>query len=93
MENDEKISQLERTILELGSEVFRIKTEMFNLRSHQENFFEVMKGLKSILDEKGLISSDDFEGAVDLGKALALSSSTLDMQVDDEMSKIKKVSH
>lgn len=94
MEHEDKISQLERTILELGSEVFRIKTEMYSLKSNQENFCEVMKGLKNILDEKGLISSEDFDGAVDLGQALAASANTIhDTQYEDEVVKIKKVSH
>ena len=93
MEYDDKVSQLERTILELGSEIFRIKTEVFSLKTNQENFFEVMKGLKMILDEKGVISSDDFDGAVDLGNAVNIQPSSLDLQVEEDIEKIKKTTH
>ena len=44
-DNKDKISQLERAILELGTEIFRMKTEVRTLRDAHEQFIEVMKGL------------------------------------------------
>ncbi|NRA47313.1 MAG: hypothetical protein HRU09_20375 [Oligoflexales bacterium] len=94
MEPEDKINQLERTILELGTEIFRVKTEVSSLKGVNEKFLEVMKGLKSLLDEKGVISSDDFENAVDLGQAVSLvSSPSFDPHIDEELAKIKKTSH
>lgn len=94
MESEEKINQLERTILELGTEIFRVKTEVSSLKGVNEKFLEVMKGLKSLLDEKGVISGDDFDNAVDLGQAVSIvSSPTFEPNIDEELAKIKKTSH
>ena len=59
----DRLQQLERTVLELGTELFRMKTDVNSLRGFNSNFVEIMKGLQHILDEKGLISLEDFEGS------------------------------
>ena len=92
--SEDKLRQLERTILELGTEIFRIKSEMGSLRDFNDHFVEVMKGLKNILDEKGLITADDFENAVALGQALTGGTgNSFDSGFEEEIEKIKKTSH
>lgn len=93
MTTEDRINQLERTLLELGTEVFRVKTELSSIKDTNENFIEVMKGLKALLDEKGVISSDDFENAVDLGQALLLPTTPIESPFEDELERIKKTSH
>lgn len=88
-----KTDQLERTILELGAEIFRIKTELSDMKQHHHNFVSTIKGLKEILDEKGLILGEDFEAAVDLGNALSMDKSLVDTTFDLEIEKLKKTSH
>ena len=91
---ENKVNQLERTILELGTEIFRVKTEVSSLKGVNERFIEVMKGLKSLLDEKGVISCDDFENAVDLGQAVAIASTpSFEHHIDEELARIKKTTH
>lgn len=67
-----RLEQLEHSLLELGTEVFRLKNEMTTLTQYHESFVDIVKGLKAILDEKGLISRDDFDAAIDLGNAINL---------------------
>ncbi len=89
----DRLHQLERTLLELGTELFRIKSDINSLRSFNNNFIEIMKGLQNILDEKGLISADDFEGAIDLGQAISSINQVNDLSFDDQLERIKKSGH
>lgn len=94
MEVRDRISQLERTILELGTEIFRMKTQVSSLKGEQETFIEMMSGLRNILDEKGLITEDDFDNAVALGEAIATTSqSSPEYHFEEELERIKKNSH
>jgi len=65
----ERVKQLETTVLELGTEMFRLKHQVAALVDQNSNFQKAMKGLKSILDEKGIISIEDFELATSMGQA------------------------
>lgn len=86
----DRIEQLERTVLELGTEIYRLRSEVGAAKNSHENFLEIIKGLKLILDEKGLISVEDFENAVELGNAI---SGSYEPILHDEIEKIKKTSH
>lgn len=87
-----RLSQLEQTIMELGTEMFRIKHEVSQMTEFHEKFVRIMKGLRSILDDKGVITTDDFDAAVELGEALATPGRG-ESQVMQEIEKIKKTSH
>jgi len=89
----ERIDQLERTVLELGTELFRVKGDVISLKEYHEKFFDIVDGLKKILDEKGLINMEDFEAAVELGDALSAGQSHFDHSQELEIEKIKKTSH
>lgn len=96
MEVRDKINQLERTILELGTEIFRMKSQLSSLRTDHDNFIEIMGGLKSILDEKGLINEDDFDNAVALGQAISSGhhgSGGVELSFEEELDRLKKNSH
>ena len=87
----DRLEQLERTVLELGTELYRLRSEVGNAKTSHENFLEIIKGLKLILDEKGLIAREDFENAVELGNAIAGGASESGLY--EEIDKIKKTSH
>jgi len=89
----ERVDQLERTVLELGTELFRVKGDVISLKEYHEKFFDIVEGLKKILDEKGLINIEDFEAAVELGDALTLNQPHYDHSGELEIEKIKKTSH
>ena len=61
-----KIHQLENTLMELGTEMFRLKHQISDMQNLQTQFVRTLNGLKGVLDEKGVITSDDFDLAVDL---------------------------
>ena len=65
--DDTKVELLERTVLELGTELFNLKGMVAKTQESHEQFVTIIKGLKQLLDEKGLITRDDFDAAVELG--------------------------
>lgn len=69
-----KLEYLERTILELGSQLYRVKHQMDEMSKANSGYRELFISLKRLLDEKGLISADDFEDAVALDKILNVQS-------------------
>ncbi len=89
----DRLQQLERTVLELGTELFRMKTDVNSLRGFNSNFVEIMKGLQHILDEKGLISLEDFDNAIDLGQAISSINAVNDLSFDEHLERIKKSGH
>jgi hypothetical protein len=67
-----KLEYLERTILELGSQLYRVKHQMDEISKTNSGYRDLFIGLKRLLDDKGLISAEDFEDAVALEKILNL---------------------
>ena len=88
-----KLEGLERTVLELGAEIFRLKTELDDMRGFHKKFVSTFKGLKELFDEKGMIQSEDFEAAIELGNALSIEQSVTDPSFDNRLEKLKKTSH
>ena len=87
----DKMRQLEQALLELGTEIMRLKGEIGDIRSHQDKFLEVINGLKLILDEKGLITTEEFENGIDILNSIT--GTNYDVSVEDEIEKIKKIHH
>ncbi len=63
-----RMDMLERTVLELGTELYNMKGQVLKNREAHVQFVALIKGLKTLLDEKGLITPDDFDSAVELGQ-------------------------
>lgn len=91
--NASKLELLERTVLELGAEIFRVKTELSDMKDFNQKFISTMKGLKELLDEKGMIHGEDFDAAIELGSALNVEKPQVDPSFDVELEKLKKTSH
>lgn len=70
-----KLDYLERTILELGSEIFQVKHRMDEIEKSNTQYKQIFVSLKKLLDEKGIISTEDFEEVIDLDKILNLQTS------------------
>ena len=87
--DQEAQDKLERSVLDLGAELFHLKNEIYALKNAQHTFLEVLHGLKMILDEKGLINIEDFESAVELGQALS-GITALDVSIENEYQRFKK---
>lgn len=60
---NDKIDQLEYTVMELGTEIFRLKTQISEMTNVQESMSKTLTTLKDILDEKGVICEEDFDAA------------------------------
>lgn len=65
-----KLEHLERTILELGAQVYRTKHQTDELMRINAAYIEIFASLKRLLDERGVISADDFDDAVAIDKIL-----------------------
>ena len=72
----QKIESLERAILELGSEVFRVKHRMDEVDKANHGYRQIFVSLKRLLDEQGIVSSEDFEEIVALDAILNLQQSS-----------------
>jgi hypothetical protein len=88
-----KVDMLERAVMELGTELFNLKGSMAKAKESHSQFLATIKGLKQLLDEKGLITGDDFEAAVELGQALEHFNSQAELAHASELEKIKKAGH
>ncbi len=65
-----RIEMLERTVMELGTELFVLKNGHAKHQGSHEQFLSIVKGLKQLFDEKGLITIDDFDAAIELGEVI-----------------------
>ncbi len=88
-----KFEMLERTVLELGTELFHLKGTIVKSQESHTQFLAIIKGLKQLLDEKGVIHAEDFDAAVQLGEALEHFSSQYEYGLHREMEKLKKSGH
>lgn len=86
-----RMDMLERTVLELGTELYNMKGQVQKNQETHVQFVALIKGLKTLLDEKGLITPDDFDAAVELGQ-VAERMSTPD-QGHGDLDKPKKSGH
>ncbi len=85
------LDKLEQTVLDLGVELFRLKSDMAQIKNGHDRFVKVLAGLRAILDEKGIISADDFETAVDLNEIM---NQQRHSQAQEEAGEtVKKASH
>lgn len=66
-----KLDHLERTVLELGTEIYRIRHRMDLIDQDNSHYQQIFLSLRKILDEKGLIALEDFDDAVALDRILA----------------------
>jgi len=67
-----KLEHLERTILELGAHIYRVKHQMEEISKVNNSYRDIFVSLRRLLDERGLISAEDFEDAVALDKIINL---------------------
>lgn len=65
-----RMDMLERTVLELGTELYNMKGTIQKNQETHVKFVALIKGLKQLLDDKGLITPDDFDAAVELGEVI-----------------------
>lgn len=86
-----KIDSLERTVLELGTEIYRVKHRMESVEKENHQLQEILVSLRTLLDDKGVISSDDFDDAVALDRIIAKQAGsptdTFSTSLDSELKK------
>ena len=62
----EKLRLVQRSLLDLGSQVFRLRQKVQDVKDFNEEFVKAMDALKNLLDEKELVSKEEFDATVDL---------------------------
>ncbi len=87
----QRINLLEHSLMELGTEMYKLKSEVKSMTDFNQKLIKIVSGLKAILDEKGLISADDFDSAVELGDAINLTGGAHTTESKDV--KLKKSVH
>ena len=66
----DRVGQLEYTIMELGTELYRLKSEIQQMVNVQTKSLKTLKGLRDVLDERGVISKEDLDIEVDVHNLL-----------------------
>jgi hypothetical protein len=84
-----RIEMLERSVMELGSELFVLKNGHAKHQDSNDQFIAIVKGLKQLLDEKGLVSLEDFDAAVELGEVIERFNAQMDAPGHDIEKKLK----
>ncbi len=87
-----RVDSLEHSLLELGSEVYQLKHRLAALGDQNDKMLQQLNSLKKILDDKGVISEDDFLLAVDSHEAPEMTSRVSDYEFPD-LGDWKKKSH
>lgn len=91
MSSNSRIELLERSIMELGADLITVKSSMHKYKKSHAHLLQIFKGLKQLLDEKGLVTLEDFDAAVEIGEVLEHFNTHLDAGHDDHAG--KKVGH
>lgn len=87
-----KLEHLERTILELGAELFQVKHRIDEVERSNSQYQQIFSSLKKLLDDKGIISAEDFDEVVDIDKILKLQASSQGSELMSILSEdLKKV--
>lgn len=89
----DKLEMLERAVMELGGEVYSLRSTIEKSRTSHEQFLQIVRGLKQLLDDKGLITLEDFEAAIDLGEAVERFNSHAEHSAMAELERLKKSGH
>ncbi len=79
----DRLDQLEYTVMELGAEIFRLRQEVNDLNSRNEDFTKAFQRIKEILTEKGLIHSDDIDLSSNLQTILNQLTETADFDIEE----------
>lgn len=91
MKDNSRLEQLERTILELGADIISLKGSMNKYKRSHAQLLQIFKGLKQLLDEKGLVTLEDFDAAVEIGEVLEYFNANLESGTGNQPA--KKVGH
>jgi hypothetical protein len=86
-----KLDSLERAVLELGSELFRVKHRMDEVDRSNSKFKQALVSLKKIMDDKGLISAEEFDEIVAIDAILenqGSSANDLLMTLSEDLKKV-----
>jgi len=88
----ERISNLERSILEMGAELFRLKHSVAFLASQNDQLTKLLQDLKEVLNDKGTISADDFTEALGVSDLKDVASAGWDADTS-KADQLKKKTH
>ena len=58
---DNRLEQLEYTVMELGTEIFRLKAELNDMTDKHSQLNGVVSNIRTILDEKGVLEAEDLD--------------------------------
>ena len=89
--NSDKLDLVERHLLALGTDMYVLKNENFFLKKTNKHILDLLKGLKILLLEKGLVTKDDFDHAAEFSKALDMLDKQIHEFLDDDVSSFSRL--
>lgn len=88
----DKINNLEQTIMELGTELYRLRSDISTLREQSDGYKSTLALIKKILDEKEIMTFEDFEVLLKEHEMNSFEAES-DLETEVELQKLKKISH
>jgi hypothetical protein len=80
----DRIDDLEKTILDLGAEVFKLKHALVHSSLKQAAMAKLLDGLKVMLEDKGYVSADEIEETAIMNEMLRATAKEDRLFEDDE---------
>lgn len=68
-----KVAMLERTVLDLGAQLFELKGSYERSREHNEAIQITIFGIKTLLDKEGIVPLENFDEEISLIQEVELS--------------------
>ena len=91
-----QLQELERSLVELGAEVFKLRHEMAEMRDFHACVVETLNGLRLLLEDKGALTLADLDAAAANIGLRHQGQEPLEQQlevVDQELLARKRLSH
>lgn len=87
-DNNEKLKLLEHAIMNLSMQVAGLQSKLTENSSFKEEYYKTLEGLRNLLDEKGMISKEDFDSEIEIFQILK--EGNLESMIESDLPKQKR---
>lgn len=89
---DNKLNSLEQTIMELGTEIYRLRSDLTVLKEDSDKYRALLGTIKRVLDDKDIVTIEDFDLLLNEHELNSFEREG-DAATERELSRFKKSTH
>ena len=78
-----EVEKLEKSVIDLGAEVFKLRHEMAEMRDYHSHLAEIICELRSLLRDRGAITAADLDACVAGNKDASFGADSFEQQLDE----------